>query len=287
VSKVIVNGVPIGEAFAPFDAAETRRLRRFANRVEQLRGSSFFETPGHQITATYAGGGLFNIRAESAGDEAVRAVIGLFRELYTDSEPTSAMSALKLLESHARSAGRDRNERLIEQLRALRTAIKARRQQDPRGVFLEEQADGGTAAVPPDQIIDMWLYGEHLHYDPAKADRIEEHEGITEMLRFSLESAIRDFTDFWGKIAELAAAVIDTPALRPSGERRARPPPARHGAAPVVRVHTRILCIRTAALLLCARTTSRRPHRCPGPHALRANRGATGYVLGPGGACEP
>lgn len=210
---VTVNGVPITEAFAPFDAAETRRLRRFVKRVEQLRGSSFFETPGHQITATYAGGGQFNIRAESAGDEAVRAVVGPFRELYTDSEPTSAMSALKLLESHARAADRECNERLIEQLRAVRRAIKERRQRDPRGVFLEEQADGGSAAVPPHQIIDTWLYGEYLHYDPAKADRIEEHEGITEMLRFSLESAIRDFTEFWARIAELAGAVVDTPEL--------------------------------------------------------------------------
>jgi len=213
VSKVTVNGVPIAEAFAPFDAAETRRLRRFVRRIEQLRGSSFFETPGHRITATYAGGGLFNIRAESAGDEAVRAVIGPFRELYTDSEPTSAMAALKLLEGHARAADRDRNERLIKHLRALRTAIKKRRQQDPRGVSLDEQADGGSAAVPPRQIIDMWLYGEHLHYDLAKADRIEEHEVISEMLGFSLESAIRDFTDLWGEIVTLVAAVVDTPEL--------------------------------------------------------------------------
>jgi hypothetical protein len=216
MSEATVYGVPLFEAFVPFDHIETRRLRRFVKRVEQLRESSFFDTPGHRIMATFTGGRISNVRAQSAGDEAVRAVIGPFRELYSDSEPTSAMATLKLLEGHARAADRNRNQELIGQLRALRTRIKERRQRDPRGVLLEEQPDGGSAAVTPHESIVTWLYGEHLHYDLAKADRLEEHQAMTEMLLFILESAIRDFAHLWGRIVALTAAILDTPELTSS-----------------------------------------------------------------------
>lgn len=82
------------EAYTPFSDEEVRRLERFTDRVRALGNSSFFEHPGHRMKATFTQGYVFDVRVDSPGEEAVRAVMPLFRELYTDENPTSARAVL-------------------------------------------------------------------------------------------------------------------------------------------------------------------------------------------------
>ncbi len=92
----------IQHMFRPLTADERCRAERFVRKVGELRGSSFAGQPiglAGELTpgATHAGGQAWGITLKLPSEESLKAVIGDFRQLYTDKNPTSAMSVLKIL----------------------------------------------------------------------------------------------------------------------------------------------------------------------------------------------
>jgi len=81
------------QIYAPFDERESRRLRQYVAGVEELVASAFFQ-PGEQtLTLSADLGGQLKSTLVYPGEEAVRAVVGLFRQLYNRQEPTSYNAA--------------------------------------------------------------------------------------------------------------------------------------------------------------------------------------------------
>lgn len=207
-----------GDIYTPFSTLEVRRLQRYVDRVNQLRESSFFEHPGHRMKGTLVGVGVVqNLRVDSPGEEAVRAVVGLFRELYVDSNETSAKAVLGILDRHARLRRCALATQAREELRTFRDRLTNRKLKDPYGVYLEEEPSGSALVErPPSQIVDLWLNGEYLHYDLEKADQLGELEPATEMMRMTLHSAIRDYAREWSAIARFTAVALRELSLQPT-----------------------------------------------------------------------
>jgi hypothetical protein len=199
------------EAYTPFSDEEVRRLERFTDRVRALGNSSFFEHPGHRMKATFTQGYVFDVRVDSPGEEAVRAVMPLFRELYTDENPTSARAVLNILRRHARARGTVASKAVLREMESLRNALTERKQSDPRAAFLEEGREGPR---PPREIIDVWLNGEYFHFDEPKAVELAEGGGAVEPMRMILHSAVRDFAQVWKHIAVRVEAALDEESLR-------------------------------------------------------------------------
>ena len=134
------------DIYAPFNARELRRLRRFLNRVEALHTSSFFAHPAYQMKGelSLATGIVENVRVDSPGEEAVRAVMPMFRELYTDSNPTSAVAVLRLLDGHVRMLGSSLTIQARDELQAWKDDLVNRKTHDPRGLYLEEDPASGA-----------------------------------------------------------------------------------------------------------------------------------------------
>jgi len=205
--------------FTPLAERDRLVLERFVRKVDELRGSRFAGTQT-ALRATFlpgvtaVGGPAWNIAATGPDDEAVKAVVGDFRQLYTDHNPTSGTSVIKILSRSASRRGTDAGARMCSALRELRREMARRRLEDPRGKLLEEQLDGSTAERSPDEIIKTWMNGEYLHDDLEKASEIPLGHGATEMMRISLQMAMRDFLSYWVRIRAIAAAVLNEPALR-------------------------------------------------------------------------
>jgi hypothetical protein len=195
--------------YTPFDEREITHMRRFVRQVDRLRSFSFFAHPPHRMKATlHSGGTVTDIRADAPSDEAVTAVMPIFRELYNPQNTTSATRILKLLIRHAQQRpSRYQSETLMD-LKSLREELTWRRTVDPRCKLLEEDGERTPASV-----IDVWLNGEYFHFDEPKAAEIPEDHAVTEMMRMMLLSAIHDFRNLWTHVRHACAVVLREPTL--------------------------------------------------------------------------
>lgn len=210
---------PLTYIFSPLSADERWALERFVSKVDGLNASSFAKSEtklrGTMIPgASYLGGPAWQIGVDGPEEEAVKAVVGDFRQLYTDSNNASAAKVLKILQNSAYARGTDAGREMIGRLRALRKALQNRRKRDPRGKMLEEDGSGGSVERSPADIIKTWFNGEYFHDEPQLAAELSPggHAGV-EMMRLSLQTAIRDYLAYWTALRDFAAAVLKDPAL--------------------------------------------------------------------------
>jgi hypothetical protein len=117
---------------------------------------------------------------------------------------------MNILKASARRQGNTISTEVIDALRSLKTRIKRRKAHDPRGVFFEETSIGESVERTPENIISIWLNGEYLHEDGDLADLIDPPGHMSnEMMRMSLQMAIRDFIAYWSAIQQVVNLVLD------------------------------------------------------------------------------
>jgi hypothetical protein len=215
-----LDSPPLSDLFAPLTATERKRLRRFVRKANELAGSRFAQTrpeltvkmlPGQ----TEAGGQAWEVRPSGADQEAVKAVDGDFRQLWTDSNPTSAASVLSILKNAAKRRGSKASREVIKELRKFGRRLEERGRTDPRGKMLVEVEFGVSREMEPREIINLWLKGEYLHDDLDKADELglDEESAMSALTQHSLQSAISDYISYWSVLANLVAKVLGEPAL--------------------------------------------------------------------------
>ena len=86
--------------YSPFDQRETCRLLAYVKDVEEFVSSTFLRAGGQTLKLSASIGRPLTSSLAYPGEEAVRAVVGLFRQLYNHHEPTSYNQILKLLGRH-------------------------------------------------------------------------------------------------------------------------------------------------------------------------------------------
>lgn len=209
-----VNLEELRAAFSPFSEDEIWILERFVRKVDELRESAFAQSEtklrGTTIPgATYLGGPAIQMAVDGPTEEMVKAVAGDFRQLYTDTNNTSAMRVMKILQGSAYRQRSKASEEVIEAIRGLRRRMQQRKQHDPRGVFLEETDLGESRERTPAEIISIWLNGEYFHDDQELADELDPAGHMsTEMMRMSLQMAIRDFIAYWTQLRNLIVRLL-------------------------------------------------------------------------------
>ncbi len=215
-----MDAVPLSYVFSPLSDEDRWALERFVRKVGELQDSGFSESEtkivGMQIPGgTYMGGPAWKIRVDGPSEAEVKTVISDFRQLYTDTTRTSAMKVLKILERRAYERGTDPSKQMIDQLKGLRAELKRRKEEDPRGKFLEEGPEGETITPTPDNIVQTWFNGIFFHDEPELAAELERDGHMTvEMFRWSLQMTIKDLITCWGHLRELAECVLRDPDLR-------------------------------------------------------------------------
>jgi hypothetical protein len=164
------------EIYAPFDAQETRRLQGYMTDVEQLVGSKFFQPGEQKLTLSAEMDGPLQSSLTYPGEEAVRAVVGLFRQLYNHHEPTSYHQILKLLSRHAHERGSEHRDAAVAELKALREWEKEALRPTIALKWEHARPDGSIAYeedLTPEVLIDLFLHGKYLHKGNEKSDKLD------------------------------------------------------------------------------------------------------------------
>ncbi|MGN6255335.1 MAG: hypothetical protein ACTHO8_10220 [Solirubrobacterales bacterium] len=207
--------------FSPFSEGEWDVLGRFERKVRFLQESEF---PGASldiklvpVPAPGPGGGQgWAIGIDRPDEREVKSIIGDFRQIYTDSNRSSARSVLKMLRGHARDRDTDASQSLFHQLKAFGKHLGHRKENDPRGYVLEGTPDEESVKRSPDSIVKAWFNGVYFHDDELGSPLGLERDGhaSVEMFRWHLQTAIKDFISDWGKLRYLVEAILRDPALR-------------------------------------------------------------------------
>lgn len=187
---------------------ELSELRRYVNQVERLASCSFFENPGGKLTISSEIGKPVAMEHAHAGDEAMRAVVPIFRQLYTDTAPASAARVMSIIKQSAHRTGTEEGRELIALLR------------DHARLHKELRAgNGGMSLVhdgsPIDNagVIDLWLNGEYMHWDEDKAAVLEAWP--EPIMRFQLNGAVVALRNAYWVLANLVRRVLAAPAILP------------------------------------------------------------------------
>jgi hypothetical protein len=209
--------VDLTESLTPFTPEQIRLLRRFVTQVDKLSASQFLKdsTEPIELKAEFVNGQVQNVSLAGPDQEALDAISGTFRELYGGGKrnQTSAKAISKLLGEHANARATAAGEKLAKTLKGYRADLADRDQVDSRMGILVEDPDDLSSIQTPRQVIDVFLNGDLLHYEPAKAEELEEDPHYTEMLMVMLHSAIRDFAVLWQKLAALVKRILDDPGM--------------------------------------------------------------------------
>jgi hypothetical protein len=164
------------DIYSPFSPRETRRLRAYVADVEELVASAFFRSGQQTLTLSYEAGGPLQTTLVYPGEEAVRAVVALFRQLYNHQEPTSFHQILKLLGRHAHERASVHRDAATAELKALRewekdalkpTAALRWQHTGPDGSIVSEED------LTPEVLIDLFLHGKYLHKGNEKSDKLD------------------------------------------------------------------------------------------------------------------
>jgi hypothetical protein len=200
---------------SPISRSERQELVRFVAQVERFSRSSFFETPGGKLTLSAKKGEAMQIEYPHAGDEAVRAVMPVFRQLYTDTERGSAARAMKILKASAHTRATDEGRQLIQLLKDHGRGLREFRRSNAGLALLHNDVD-----LDFGRVIDLWLNGDYMHFDEVKANVISAWP--PEIMQMQLHTALVGFRNGYWVLANLVRLCLAEPAL-------ALPSPAPNG----------------------------------------------------------
>jgi hypothetical protein len=147
----------VAEIYSPFDAAETDRLQTYVLDVETLTQLGFFADPGRSLRREGVKIGN-RINLLDIDEEAVRAVVGLFRSLHLPGERTSFFKTFDMLKRHV-VRGSSRRAPVLRELDAFLHWEKELLDRTSTKIVVR----GRT--ITAHEIVDAYLHGHYLHKD--------------------------------------------------------------------------------------------------------------------------
>lgn len=183
-----MNASPLeqpGDIYRPFTHAESDVLRGFVQDVRRLGEMRFFSQVPRQASLTWEAGQPWRAEMEEPDDEAVRAAVTLFRQLYNHNEPGSFSAVFKLLKRSAHERGGPRRG---EALAALDEHVTAAREAVNRGIRMGIVFDYGDRQQPitPRDIIDAYFHGHYLHARNDKSELASRLDDLQPWPRYTL-----------------------------------------------------------------------------------------------------
>jgi hypothetical protein len=178
--------------YRPFTVAESQALRSFVQDARRLGSMRFFKEVPSQASLTFdneSGLGLTGTMQEPE-DEALRAAITQFRQLYDHNEPHSFNKTISLLK---RSAHEHKGSRRDEAINALDGFIEASHRAMAgigMAIVFENPESGEQRRITAEKIIDAYFHGKYLHSGNDKSKVADNLDGIPVMSRLTFYSVM-------------------------------------------------------------------------------------------------
>jgi hypothetical protein len=197
--------------FRPFSRQEFDVLRAFVENVRRLGTMRFFKEVPQQATQIIGDNGMFS-EMDEPDDEAVRAAITQFRQIYDHKEPNSFQRAMKVLKRSAHELnGPDREAAIAlldSHLQAERDAINM-----GIGLGITFEKRGEQEAISPRQIIDAYFHGHYLHSGNAKSELAKRLDELQPWPRYTLYTVMLRLHNVYWPSANAAERVLKEPTL--------------------------------------------------------------------------
>lgn len=151
-----------------FSADEISAMRRYVDLTDDLGRCRYFTEEDRSLSVTMDSGVTKTWEMTLPESGAIRDMLGLLRQLFGDNERASFTSMTAILRRHADSASPS-GQSLLDVVGAFERA--------KQGVLDSWDAQPGgseTSPHPPLTVFIDWMYGEYLHSDADKAQRIEQ-----------------------------------------------------------------------------------------------------------------
>jgi hypothetical protein len=193
------------EIYSPFDEDEIECLATYKDDVERWTSMAFFTDPTRSLGPKKPGEER-TIRLADVDDEAAHAVMGIFRSLYTGTEPTSFKRTMNLLKSHVRPS--PRRDEALHDLRAMRDWEKKEIARTPIKIVRGEQE------FTPEANIKAHLHGIYLHKDPARRRELEPFP--YDLMRGEMLGKVYALAQVYWIGRNIVAPILDESSLRGS-----------------------------------------------------------------------
>jgi hypothetical protein len=199
------------EALSAVTEPELKELRRFVSQVERLARCSFFQPRDETLKMSgEQGKPEMEMQHTTAPEEALLAVVTIFRQIHTGHWRGSAGRAISILKQSAYARDSDDGRKLIALLKYHQKRHREIAKADG-GFQLTHQTPDETKILRFGDIIDILFNGDYLHWDEGKAAIIEVWPpGI---LQFQLTGALMDFRNSYWVLANCVKRCLQEPAL--------------------------------------------------------------------------
>jgi hypothetical protein len=202
--------------YRPFSVAESNILRAFAHGARRLAQMQFFdEVPTRAVVRGDQATGL-TAAMDEPDDEALRAALTEFRQLYSHKEPHCFHRVMALLKRSAYERNGPHRAEAIEALDDFTTA--SRSALTGAGVVgvaivVEDAASGEKRPMPPERIIDAYLHGHYFHSGNDKSRVATELDNIPALARFTFYSALLALRNLYWTAANAVDRVLAVDSL--------------------------------------------------------------------------
>ena len=171
---------------------------------------SLFEQVPHSMSMTFEHGAL-RWEMQEPDDEAVRAAITQFRQLYSHNEPHSFRRAINTLKRSVHERGgplRDAALRDLDgHLASERSALGA------VGIGIVFEHEDNREEVNARTILDAYFHGHYLHSGNEKTDLARRLDELQPVPRYTLYSTMLLLRNVYWNAANAAEQVLGVPAL--------------------------------------------------------------------------
>ncbi len=174
-------------------------------------GCGFFEqVPKHASTIIDERG--MTAEMDEPDDEAVRAAVSAFRQIYTETEPTSAAGLLNLLHRSVRQRGSSERQEALAAISVLKGWMS---DTVSAGIGFGIVFDHGHKqhAVDPREILDAYFHGHYLHSGNEKSELVRRLDDLQPWARYTLYNVMWALTRVYWVIANNVELILNTPTL--------------------------------------------------------------------------
>ncbi|HEX3804789.1 MAG TPA: hypothetical protein VHV75_18335 [Solirubrobacteraceae bacterium] len=197
------------DIYGPFTAAERTTLMTFVADVRRLGKMRFFDQVPRSASLNWGAEGP-QATMDEPDDEAVRAVVSAFRQIYASDEPTSAARTLSILKRSVRArSGADQADAL-EAIRDLKMWLN---EILDYGIGMGISFDDGQHQdrVDAKRILDTYFHGKYLHSGNAKAALARRLDNLEPWPRYTLYRVMWKLARAYWIIANVAEFALLTP----------------------------------------------------------------------------
>jgi hypothetical protein len=198
------------DIYRPFTDEEREVLSAYVANVRDLGTMRFYEQIPRNASFTWDGKGAHVDMAEPDPQD-LRAAVAAFRQIYTHTEPTSAVRVLNILKRSIRGRNAPRRDEALAALKELREWPG---EILDRGIGLGIAFDNGKTAqgIDPRKILDAYFHGQYIHSGNQKTKLAKQLDDLQPWPRYTLYTVMGQLTQAYWVIANVAELALKTPA---------------------------------------------------------------------------